>query len=200
MPIGDPELAGVFGGIVINRDDPERLGRVKVVVPGIIENESAWAIPQGGGAKRYGSISVPPLGAAVYVEFVNRDIDRPSYRPGWYGKPVDPNTNESESQVFPEHQHPDIHVWGIGPFRVVVDLRDPDETGEPQSMRWKMVKEINGQEEDIVWFEINTNNSAQIHCDNSLGIDVGGILDLIGVAGVQVQERKVMRGSTRPIA
>jgi len=121
MPIGNPDLAGTFTGTVVRRDDPENLGRVKVEVPGIIEGESAWALPEGGGAPQFGSVSVPPLGAVVYVTFVNRNENTPVYRPGWFGKP------DGVSEMFPEHVHPDVHVFGMGPFRVVVDLRDPDE-------------------------------------------------------------------------
>ena len=199
MPIGDPELAGIFTGTVVRRDDPDHLGRVKVTVPGMIDTESSWALPKGGGAAQWGHVSVPPLGAAVYVEFVNRDIDYPVYEPGWFGMPIDPDTNEQASQMFPEHEDPDVHVWGLGPFRVVVDLRDPEVTGNPRSMRWKLVKDVGGTEEDIVWFDINEDNSLEIHADNSIGLDAGGILDLLGVAGLQVQGRKVLRGSARPV-
>lgn len=198
MPIGDPELAGLFAGTVIDRADPERLGRVRVSVAGVVE-ESAWALPKGGGAELWGRVSVPPTGATVYVQFLSNDIESPVYEPGWYGKPIGED-NAQYSEMFPEHVDPDVHVWGAGPFRLVVDLRDPAVTGVPRSARWKLVKEVGGAEQDIVWIEINEDNSAQVHADNSLQIDVGGILDLLGTAGVQVQGRKVMRGSSRPIA
>ena len=197
MPIGNPELAGLFAGTVIDRSDPDRLGRVRVSIPGVLD-ESAWALPKGGGAAQWGSNDVPPIGATVYVQFLNRDENRPVYEPGWHGMPL--VNNQQQTEAFPEHTDPDIHVWGRGPFRMVIDLRDPEVSGQPRSATVKMVKTVNGTEEDIIWATMNEDNSLQVHADNSMQVDVGGILDFLATAGLQLQGRKVLRGSSRPIS
>ena len=42
-----PKNFGMFWGSVIRNDDPEKLGRVKVFIPGLLEPQSPWAWPVG---------------------------------------------------------------------------------------------------------------------------------------------------------
>lgn len=84
------EAKNEYIGFVVDADDPERLGRCKIRVLGVydnIDNENIpWAFYQGsnvfaGGENRGGgSISVPKVGTAVKVMFVNGDI----HSPMWY--------------------------------------------------------------------------------------------------------------------
>lgn len=39
----DTRLLGMYVGYVTQRDDEERLGRVRVCIPGVLEPESTWA-------------------------------------------------------------------------------------------------------------------------------------------------------------
>ena len=39
----DTRLPGMYVGYVTHRNDPEKLGRVRVCIPGVLEPHSAWA-------------------------------------------------------------------------------------------------------------------------------------------------------------
>ena len=94
MSVWDPDtqypeqkLYGLYDGFVLERDDPDGLGRVKVTVPGILE-ESDWAFPvgvPGGGAGQGGLWWVPKVNASVAVFFVAGDIEAPRYMPSHWG-------------------------------------------------------------------------------------------------------------------
>jgi len=182
-------LFGLYAGIVVNRDDPEKLSRVKVEIPGIIDGESAWALPEGGGAAQWGKNAVPPLGCDVFVQFVNGRENRPVYRAAAHGKPG------GTSEAFPEHEAPDVSVFGIGPFRLVIDNREIE--GQPKTARAKIVRDVNGTEEDVAWVEFNyDDNSIHIYADSAIGLEAA-IIDL-NSPQVQLNGRQVMPTS-RPV-
>lgn len=77
----------LYLGVVVDNADPEKLGRVRLRVEGLIDR-SAWAFPLGharGGSKRVGGFAVPPVGAEVAVFFAAGDTDHPYFFPGYYG-------------------------------------------------------------------------------------------------------------------
>ncbi|MBU1483178.1 MAG: hypothetical protein KKH12_16060 [Gammaproteobacteria bacterium] len=71
----------MMGGVVTDRNDPKRLGRVRVRVPGMFEPSGPWARPMtvGGGGRNSGVFAVPQLGADVGVFFRNGNPDEPYY-------------------------------------------------------------------------------------------------------------------------
>jgi len=176
----EQRLTGLYAGLVIDRQDPEGLGRVRVQIPGIVD-ESAWALPKGSGAAQWGSNIVPPEGADVYVQFVNGRIDRPVYEPGWPGNPT------SGKETFPEFEDPDVAVFGIGPFRMVIDNREGQETATV-----KMIRDVNGNEESMVEFTLElASNSFSGFVQTALILEAGGIVD-IDANQVQIRKRVVM--------
>lgn len=78
----------ILRGEVVDNADPENLGRVRVLVPGLLEPESSWAWPIG---RMYGVQNglwwVPEVGSPVFVFLDQGDVDHPLYMPGWWGKP-----------------------------------------------------------------------------------------------------------------
>ncbi len=87
----EPRYYGMELGVVVDTDDPEGLGRVRLIVHGIIDQPSPWA-PQigtgaGGGPQR-GTFAVPPKGSDVAVWFHRGNPQRPYYQGGHYGKPA----------------------------------------------------------------------------------------------------------------
>ena len=74
----DTRLLGLYVGYVTHRRDPERLGRVRVCIPGVLEPHSAWAWPlgtAGGGFKDGASLAkmadvseVPLVGFAEFED------------------------------------------------------------------------------------------------------------------------------------
>ena len=110
---------GMWTGVVVARDDPEGRCRVRVRIPGIIDDESAWAWPMGGGSRERGKAEVPPLGADVCGWFKLGDLDHPYYMPGNWGKPG----GETEVPAATDGGHPDVVVYAHETYDVVVDSR-----------------------------------------------------------------------------
>ena len=70
-----------YYGIVTDNRDPDKLGRLKLMVPEIMgKNESDWAIPSG----MFGFF-VPDIKAPVWVSFKNGDPSHPIWEHGWFG-------------------------------------------------------------------------------------------------------------------
>ena len=93
----DSSLNGVVVGIVINnKDDPEKLGRVKVKIPRLSGEESNWArvVSFMAGNER-GAFFLPEVDDEVLVAFEYGDINTP-YIIGalWNGKDEPPIKND----------------------------------------------------------------------------------------------------------
>ena len=76
---------GLRWGQVTFNDDPEKLGRVKINIPGITTNDSDWAWPvgmPGAGADHQGAYVIPRVGSTVLVGFIQGDVDEPVYFTG----------------------------------------------------------------------------------------------------------------------
>lgn len=91
-------LPGVYRGVIVSRDDPDKQGRVKVALPHIYGDvpvdELPWVYPITSAwqtsdkeRKSGGTVNVPPLGAPVVVQFEGGDHRYPMYIGGSFGKP-----------------------------------------------------------------------------------------------------------------
>jgi len=186
-------LDGLYMGRVVDRDDPDGNARIRVEIPGIIDGQSAWATPKGGGSPFAGFVRVPPLEADVYVQFLNGDQERPVYEPADWG------VREGVRELFPEFEDPDVIVAGFGPFRLVIDLRENAETDQVPSLTLKMVAALgNDTETDTAWIRMSE-NSIQVRADSAVQVTSGGLTDLDSDGDIQVRRRKVMPAS-RPIS
>lgn len=172
-------------GTVIDRNDPEGDGRVRVRIPGIME-QSNWAKPKGGGYAQWGSNDVPPLGADVYIQFLNGNPEMPIYELADHGMREISTQEGPKPERFPEFENPDVHVWGRGPFRLVIDNQE----GQRQALL-KVVKMVGSEEEDVAYILFNyEDNSIEIHADSAVGVS-GTILD-VDCATVQMNGRKLV--------
>ena len=84
MSDGDPvkKFYGKYRGTVVNNIDPLLLGRLLVQVPDVVGlTPSSWAEPcvplAGPTGPPMGVYLVPPIGAGVWVEFEQGDVDHP---------------------------------------------------------------------------------------------------------------------------
>lgn len=71
---------GKYRGFVVDNNDPEQLGRVKLRVPSILgDSVTGWALPclPFGGLADQGLFMVPEAGAQVWVEFEEGELSHP---------------------------------------------------------------------------------------------------------------------------
>ena len=122
----DPRYTGLYIGQVVDRADPERLGRVRVKVPGLVEPASAWAFPLGtvgGGSDRRGFFAVPEVGAEVGVLFHQGDVDHPYYLCGHWGKPDGATEVPEPVKSLSVADTPQVRAFETGRFLLVFDDR-----------------------------------------------------------------------------
>jgi len=77
---------GKYRGTVTDVNDPEMLGRIRAIVPAVIgDKDSGWAMPcvPCGLSNEIGS-ALPNVGAKVWIEFENGDVDYPIWSGCWY--------------------------------------------------------------------------------------------------------------------
>lgn len=82
---------GAYRGVVVDNNDPLRLGRVKCRCPEILGLTiiTDWATFKGGsygGDANSGVFNPPDINAAVFVEFESGDVNRPLYTGVWWGQ------------------------------------------------------------------------------------------------------------------
>ena len=122
----DPRYTELYIGEVVDRDDPEGLGRVRVRIPGLVDPASPWAFPLGtvgGGSDRRGFFSVPEKGAEVGVLFHQGDVDHPFYLCGHWGKPNGQAEVPEPARELPKEEVPQVRAFETGRFLLVFDDR-----------------------------------------------------------------------------
>ncbi|MEO7729591.1 MAG: phage baseplate assembly protein V, partial [Kofleriaceae bacterium] len=122
----DPRYTALYIGHVVERADPERLGRVRVRIPGLIEPASTWAFPLGtvgGGADRRGFFAVPETGAEVGVLFHQGDVDHPYYLCGHWGKPAGATEIPAPARQLSDEDTPQVRAFETGRYVLAFDDR-----------------------------------------------------------------------------
>ena len=178
---------GLYIGHVVDRDDPEQLGRVRVRVPGLLEPASAWAFPLGtvgGGSAGAGFFAVPEVGAEVGVLFNQGDVEAPFYLGGHWGKP----RGQSEVPAEAQRTSPTNRVFATAGFRIEID-----EAPGSRGVRITCLK--NG---DTVELDAET-NAVRVKATTALVLEADGLVDIRG-AIVQLNGRRVLSSSGKPIA
>lgn len=98
-PSEAPRLYGVYSGIVANNGDPEKRGRLRLIIPHLAPGRihPAWALPVGmqiGPGE--GRMIVPPNDAPVLVMFLDGDPDAPV----WMGAPLPQQHGLGDSRSY----------------------------------------------------------------------------------------------------
>jgi hypothetical protein len=82
---------GKYRGFVVNNMDPKRLGRVTLRIPSVLGPEvvTGWAMPcvPYGGQKNQGFLCIPEIGAGVWVEFEEGDLEFPIWVGTFWSEP-----------------------------------------------------------------------------------------------------------------
>lgn len=105
---------GKYRGLVVDNEDPEQLGRLKVKVPSVLGNEivTGWALPctPYGGDFNQGMLFIPEVGAGVWIEFEEGDLEFPIWVGCFWSKPDGeselPKPNDAEGAEESGVQNP----------------------------------------------------------------------------------------------
>jgi len=91
---------GKYRGVVSDVSDPENIGRIRARVPKIfLDVETHWAMPCAPyTGDNEGFFMIPPVGAGVWIEFEEGDLNRPIWSGGWWKKDKTPK-NESGKEA-----------------------------------------------------------------------------------------------------
>lgn len=105
---------GKYQGQVVDNDDPEGLGRLRVRVPAVFGPDvvTGWAMPcvPYGGAPDQGFFFIPEVDAGVWMEFEGGDVSYPIWvgtfwsKPG--GEPEVPKPNDADGAGADAQQPP----------------------------------------------------------------------------------------------
>lgn len=92
---------GKYRGIVTDNKDPQKMGRLKLLIPSVLEDVcSGWALPclPYGGANQQGLFMVPEVDAKVWVEFEKGDINYPIWVGTFWEKEGDPPISSAKEE------------------------------------------------------------------------------------------------------
>lgn len=206
----DVRLPYFYVGMVVDDNDPEEMGRVRVKIEAVIE-KSRWAYPigtVGGGKTRRGFFNVPEVGSTVGVFFNQGDPDHPHYIAGHWGNQVEGASDEGEDGTqLPERARlPDVpaeakkkvRVFETERWALVFDDRETpkNDDGDP------IDDGVNGQDTFLI---LHKESGQTIEVDGGrrgitiqatalLNIDARGLVNIgENALIVQIAGRKVMR-------
>jgi hypothetical protein len=205
----DVRLPYIYDATVVDDADPLGLGRVRVMIPGVIEPKSDWAYPigtMGGGRHQRGFFNVPETGSTVAVYFHQGDPDHPRYFSGfWNDQGEDVVTGEAGSQLptrvrdRPVEQRKHLRAFETERWMMVFDDRETpkNEAGEPVD---DPGNPHDGQDTFILlhkesgdFFEIDGGRRGMtIQTTGGLLIRAQGMIDIDGLV-VQIAGRKVLK-------
>jgi hypothetical protein len=88
---------GKYRGQVVQNIDPQRMGRIQVIVPDVSQViPTGWALPCVPSAfTQAGVFAIPPIGAKVWVEFERGDPDYPIWTGCFWGDQQIPMKGET---------------------------------------------------------------------------------------------------------
>ena len=105
---------GKYRGFVVNNMDPKRLGRLTLRVPSVLGRNvvTGWAMPcvPFGGQKNQGFLCIPDIGAGVWVEFEEGDLEFPIWVGTFWSEPGGnseiPTLNDADGKERKNEQKP----------------------------------------------------------------------------------------------
>jgi uncharacterized protein involved in type VI secretion and phage assembly len=96
---------GKYRALVADRDDPERLGRLRLRVPSLLADAvTGWAWPAAPYAGAgIGFFALPQLGDMVWAEFAEGELDHPIWSGGLWGRPAEASEVPAEAlDAYPD--------------------------------------------------------------------------------------------------
>jgi hypothetical protein len=193
----DPQFLSVYDGVVTAINDPKKVGRVRVRVPGLIESPGVWALPigmPGAGSAASGLFFIPKVGAEVAVLFKMGDVDNPRYLAGPWGRPNgNPELPSSaltaeDGTTYNAEEIPNVAVIETSRFEVVIDNNSGHER--------LAIRDKNSPSEDIIEID-GVNHGVRIAGTVAVVIESVGS---VAIDGLQVKiNGRVVRDTGDPI-
>jgi hypothetical protein len=99
---------GLYYGIVEQRVDPLRVGKLRVRIVGLHDSSIKvehlpWAFPRSSAWDKGGFHNIPPLGAYVYIDFLHGHHEYPVWSGGWWGSAED-HLESADGKGASEHK------------------------------------------------------------------------------------------------
>ncbi len=178
-------LPGLYWGLVTKNDDPDRRGRIKVHIPGLLE-ETDWVFVcmLGQGAPRRGAFAVPPVGAVAVVGFILGDVEEPVVL-GTITAP-DPQSREVWAGV-PVAEVPNVMCFTLGRYSIVIN----DNPNAPSLYLRDESVDIGGGADACVLAFDGLHRAVTVSGQVAVTVSSLGAVTVSG-ARVQVQDRVVM--------
>ena len=125
--MAETKWLGKYRAIVMDNNDPERRGRIRVQCPTVLGNYlSSWCEPCIPYATDYaGDYYVPPVNEAIWVEFEEGDVDKHIWGGGWYKVDSSPLTKDSNPTDYRYITFKNS-VLRMGEKEFIFELRDSD--------------------------------------------------------------------------
>lgn len=167
---------GKYRGLVVDDADPEMLGRLKIQVPSVLGADvvTGWALPclPYGGDVNQGMLFIPEVGAGVWVEFEEGDLEFPIWVGTFWSKPDGeselPKPNDADGTEQDSVQDPPTRK--IFKTKAGHTLQFEDAEGEEMILLNDAVNQhVLAMNQDGITLSDGTN-------DNSVVMDSNGIL------------------------
>lgn len=200
---------GKFRGVVTDHRDPQKLGRLKLLVPAVLgDQETDWAMPCAPyGGQGYGLFLVPQIDAHVWVEFEEGDLHRPIWTGVFWQTPDDvPSDASLPDPTTQLLRTPEGHVLqldgasGSERFRLAHPsgaemIVDPDGGFALTDANGAVVK-LDASAGEIRISDAN-GNSAKLSSAGVLVEDANGNKVELAAAGVTVQGQQIVVQGTQ---
>lgn len=166
----DPRYCAMYAGVVVDNRDPERLGRVRVRIPGLVETQTGWALPMGmpgSGAAQRGFWDVPDVGAEVCIWFQGGDVDHPYFLAGNWGRGEQPASIAATEGTTEPTQ---VKAYETARWAITFDERPGKELLQIRDKKSGDAIEIDG-----VAFGIQIKGSAAVNIEATGPVSISGL-------------------------
>lgn len=159
----------VYPGLVFNRDDPENLQRLKLIIPQVsgMQAYDYWSFPKGVFyGQGYGMQLLPKKGDMVWVEFIGGKPELPIWSHGHPARKEPPKDSELNDKDC---------IWFITPGGHKIKINDTKSTIHVEHARGHYV-ELNKQSISVVHTQISLGKLDKSKYKALLGEEVEDVL------------------------
>ncbi|MGK7902085.1 MAG: phage baseplate assembly protein V [Hormoscilla sp.] len=197
------EYFGKYRGTVKNNQDPNKLGRLQVSVPSVLDTDNQnWALPCVPYAgKDIGMFTIPPKGAKVWVEFEGGNRERPIWTGCFWGDKELPK--EAEVAYEQNNDPAEIQVFKTEELIVIISRRKQK---EGLTLEVKMPKKDNQNEKRLLkvvlnkeGIEIKNDKETLLKMTEDL-LELKNLETLVDITAKQIQLKEKEKGELKLVA